>query len=137
MYTVKSLVCKYFLNYTFKLVIAVLVNWHISKYILTDVFAIFFKIPVEICKFTVIARTDLDVYFSKINISLGVQLSNRTTPIRTIPTLIFPTGQHFHWEISHPDNFDAEQLPPQKIPSADNSHSTIFFFQIKSWLFFN
>ena len=71
---------------------------------------IFIKIRVEICQFTKIAKTDLDVYLLLRNTSLGVYHSNRTTSTRTIPTeqlpldntptLIFPTGQLLFFIIS-------------------------------------
>ena len=58
----KEILCN--INDTFKPVIGILVNWHISTGILTRIArAIFVKIPVEVCQFTKIPMTGLKVSF--------------------------------------------------------------------------
>ena len=58
------------INDAFKQVIAILVNWHISTAILTRIArVILVKIPVEICKFTRIPMTCLNVSCMLLNFS--------------------------------------------------------------------
>ena len=88
---------------------------------------IFFKIRVEICQFTKIAKTDLNVHFMQMNSLLGVHHGNQTTPTRqlladylhrTTPTRTTPTGQ------LTPDN-SHKTTPIQRAPTGQLSHLDI------------
>ena len=82
---------------------------------------------VEICQFTKIARTDLDVYFLYMNISLGIHDGNQKTPteqlspgqlpLYNISTLTFLTGQFPSAQLSPWTTLSSKQLLFRPIPT--------------------